>query len=133
AKYLSQNAAIVFGIPCHGHARAQSAIERIERIFVAGARNIADGGEPKRGIVDLALQRLSCLSVEIIIEADGMASSIHQFHLLTVLLDGRHLDLIAEAIGQRQRWLEVPSIADVQVVEINRVLIEHRSSDWIQA
>src|ERR1035437_1521813 len=66
AQQLPEYAVGVLRIPGQRRARADAAVERIERILVAGARYIGDGGEAEGRVIHRALQRVLRLGGEVV-------------------------------------------------------------------
>src|SRR5579871_6308179 len=88
-------------IPCNRHVRAESAIERLERIFVLSARRVADQREADGRLVNLTLQS-RCLAIrQITLVVDRIGGLVYHLDLLAVQFIRRHREFIAEAVSQR--------------------------------
>ncbi len=76
------------------------------------------------GVVDIALQSGVLALLEVVESLDRLIGCIHQIGLLAGGFRGGHFQRPAHAIGQGEGRLQVPSVAEVDVVVGDGALIE---------
>src|SRR5262249_50088161 len=84
-------------------------------------------------IVDLSLECGVFALLQVGHRVDRLADRIYELNLATLLFDGRHFERPTEAIGQRDRRLHAPRIAEVDVVERNGALVLRGSQRRIKS
>src|SRR5262249_8080832 len=129
AEHFAERTVVEAGIPRHGDARAEAAIERIVGIFQAAA-DITNGGETEDRLIHLTGQGRLLALIKIIGGDNKLVIGIHQTHLLAVQLVRRHFETVAHAISQRDARLEVPGVAAVYGVSGDDALIESGGANW---
>ncbi len=119
---------LILGIPGDREARAESAVERIVGVLLAGA-DVVDGGEAQGRIVYRTGERRFDALRHVIGRIHLGAVLIHHRYLLGVIFVRRHFELIAETVGEGHARLDVPGIREVGVVVRNHAVRHGAGTD----
>src|SRR5581483_8118247 len=128
AEQFAQDAAVEFRIPCGSQARAETAVEGVVRILATGT-DVTNRRKAEDWIIDLPVQRRQLLLGEIVFGGNRLIVRVHQHRLVAVQLIWRNLQIVTEAVSQREIARSLPGVTEIDVVRRNDALRKDGTRD----